>query len=72
MTTNGKEANFLVGGQFPVPIVQGGATSGAISVQFKDYGIKLIFTPHITSTATINDPSAPGSLHSGPWPMPWF
>jgi pilus assembly protein CpaC len=48
VTTNGKEAQFLVGGQFPVPIVQGGATSGAITVQFKDYGIKLIFTPNIT------------------------
>ena len=28
VTTNGKEASFLVGGQFPVPVVQGGATAG--------------------------------------------
>jgi pilus assembly protein CpaC len=54
VTTNGKEASFLVGGQFPVPIVQGGATSGAISVQFKDYGIKLIFTPNITVNGNIS------------------
>jgi pilus assembly protein CpaC len=54
VTTNGKEANFLVGGQFPVPIVQGGATSGAITVQFKDYGIKLLFTPNITPTGNIS------------------
>jgi pilus assembly protein CpaC len=54
VTTNGKEAQFLVGGQFPVPIVQGGATSGAITVQFKDYGIKLIFTPNITAHANIS------------------
>jgi pilus assembly protein CpaC len=54
VTTNGKEAQFLVGGQFPVPIVQGGATSGAITVQFKDYGIKLIFTPNITARNNIS------------------
>ncbi|HEY1758915.1 MAG TPA: pilus assembly protein N-terminal domain-containing protein [Bryobacteraceae bacterium] len=54
VTTNGKEAQFLVGGQFPVPIVQGGATSGAVTVQFKDYGIKLIFTPNITANGNIS------------------
>ncbi len=54
VTTNGKEANFLVGGQFPVPIVQGGATSGAISVQFKNYGIQLTFTPQITYNGNLN------------------
>jgi pilus assembly protein CpaC len=54
VTTNGKEAQFLVGGQFPVPIVQGGATSGAISVQFKDYGVRLIFTPNITAHGNVS------------------
>ena len=44
---------FLVGGQFPVPVVQGGATAGAITVQFKDYGIKLTFTPNITANNNI-------------------
>jgi pilus assembly protein CpaC len=54
VTSNGKEAQFLVGGQFPVPVVQGGATAGAISVQFKDYGVKLIFTPNITINGNIS------------------
>jgi pilus assembly protein CpaC len=53
VTTNGKEAQFLVGGEFPVPIVQGGATSGAITVQFRQYGIKLTFTPNITAHGNI-------------------
>jgi pilus assembly protein CpaC len=53
VTTNGKEASFLVGGTFPVPVVQGGATAGAVTVQFKEYGIKLRFTPVITSNGTI-------------------
>jgi len=53
VTTNGKEANFLVGGEFPVPILQGGANSGAVTVQFKEFGIRLLFTPTITANKTI-------------------
>lgn len=53
VTTNGKEASFLVGGQFPVPILQGGANSGAVTVQFKEFGIRLTFTPVITPNHTI-------------------
>jgi pilus assembly protein CpaC len=53
VTTNGKEANFLVGGEFPVPILQGGANSGAVTVQFKEFGIRLLFTPTITPSKTI-------------------
>jgi len=53
VTTNGKEANFLVGGEFPVPILQGGANSGAVTVQFKEFGIRLLFTPVLTSNKTI-------------------
>jgi pilus assembly protein CpaC len=53
VTTNGKEANFLVGGEFPVPILQGGANSGAVTIQFKEFGIRLLFTPVITGNKTI-------------------
>jgi pilus assembly protein CpaC len=42
---NGQEASFLAGGEFPVPIVSG--TTGAVSVQFKEFGIRLNFTPTI-------------------------
>ena len=48
MTTDGKDASFLVGGEFPTPLVQGGATSNAITVQFRKYGVNLTFTPTIT------------------------
>jgi pilus assembly protein CpaC len=45
---NGQEASFLAGGEFPVPIVQGvGATGGAVTVQFKEFGIRLTFKPTI-------------------------
>ena len=53
VTTNGKEANFLVGGEFPVPILQGGSNSGAVTVQFKEFGIRLLFTPVMTGNKTI-------------------
>jgi len=53
VTTNGKEASFLVGGEFPVPIVQGGSGAGAITVQFREFGIRLKFTPTLTDHKTI-------------------
>jgi len=53
VATNGKEASFLAGGEFPVPVAQGGSTAGAISVQYHDYGIKLAFLPQVTSRDTI-------------------
>ncbi len=43
---NGQEASFLAGGEVPIPIVQGGAI-GAISVQYKEFGIRLNFRPTI-------------------------
>jgi pilus assembly protein CpaC len=53
VTSNGKEASFLVGGEFPVPVLQGGANSGAVTVQFRQYGIRLTFTPVVTPHNTI-------------------
>jgi pilus assembly protein CpaC len=42
---NGQEASFLAGGEFPIPIVTGAA--GTVSVQFREFGIRLRFTPTI-------------------------
>ncbi|MDP9114912.1 MAG: pilus assembly protein N-terminal domain-containing protein [Acidobacteriota bacterium] len=53
VTTNGKEAYFLVGGEFPVPVLQGGGSAGAVTVQFKEFGIRLRFTPVVTGNGTI-------------------
>jgi len=52
VTSNGKEANFLVGGEFPIPILQS-TTSNSVTIQFKEFGIKLRFTPTITANGTI-------------------
>lgn len=53
ITSNGKEASFLVGGEFPVPVLQGGANSGAVTIQFREFGIRLNFNPSITLHHTI-------------------
>ena len=45
---DGQQASFLAGGEFPVPIVQsGGNDKPAVSVMFKEYGIRLNFKPTI-------------------------
>jgi pilus assembly protein CpaC len=44
---SGKEASFLAGGEFPIPVAQGSGGNMAVSVQFKEYGIRLNFTPTV-------------------------
>ena len=44
---NGQEASFLAGGEIPVPIVQGSGANSAVTVMYKEFGIKLKFTPVI-------------------------
>lgn len=53
ITTSGKQADLLVGGEFPVPIVQGGATAGAVTIQFREFGIRIAFLPEFTPRGSI-------------------
>lgn len=46
MAVNGTESSFLAGGEFPFPVVQGGANN-AVTVQFKEFGIRLNFVPQV-------------------------
>ncbi len=41
---NGREASFLAGGEFPVPVVN---ALGQVTIQFKEFGVRLNFTPTI-------------------------
>jgi pilus assembly protein CpaC len=43
----------VVGGEFPIPVVQGGANAGAVTIQFREFGVRLTFTPQITENKTI-------------------
>jgi len=60
LAETGKEAVFLDGGQFPFPVVQG-ATGGVpvVTIQFREYGVKLSFTPLITAEGLIHLKVAP-------------
>ena len=55
VTEDGKEANFLAGGQYPYPVVQGGGagTPATVTIMFKSYGVALDFIPTITPQNTI-------------------
>ena len=55
LTANGKQGSLLAGGQYPYPVVQGvsGGTSGAVTIQFKEFGVRLNFIPTITPRGTI-------------------
>ena len=58
LTIPGKEAYFLAGGEFPFPTLQGNQ-AGGITIVFKDFGIKLRFTPTITRSGAIRLKLAP-------------
>jgi pilus assembly protein CpaC len=59
LALNGKEASFLSGGEFPIPMVQGGSGNGAVSISFREFGIRLTFLPKITPRGTIDLQVAP-------------
>jgi pilus assembly protein CpaC len=61
LAANGKQASFLAGGEYPFPVVQGtaGGASGAVTIEFKEFGVRLDFLPTITPRGTIRLQVAP-------------
>lgn len=57
ITVPGEAASFLAGGEFPYPMVQ--PTTGQVTVQFREFGILLDFTPTITNSGAIRLHVAP-------------
>ncbi len=55
LTMSGEEATFLAGGEFPIPVVQSATSGGnnAVTIEFKEFGIRLNFKPEVTSDDTI-------------------
>lgn len=54
LAINGESASFLAGGEFPYPTLQGGGAGlGAVTIQFREFGIRLTFLPRITPRGTI-------------------
>lgn len=53
VAVNGKQASFLAGGEFPYPIVQPGQGFTAVTISFREFGVKLQFTPTIMPNGNI-------------------
>jgi pilus assembly protein CpaC len=61
-TISGQKANFLAGGEFPFPVVQGtgsAATAPVVTIQFRPFGVKLEFTPEVNPDGTVRLKVAP-------------
>ncbi len=56
---SGQEASFLAGGEFPIPVTQGGTTGGGITVEYRSFGVKLNFVPLILGDGRIRLKVAP-------------
>jgi pilus assembly protein CpaC len=59
VAVNGKEASFLAGGEFPFPVVQPANGINTVTIQFKQFGVQLKFTPVITPAGLIHLHVAP-------------
>lgn len=59
LAAHGQEASFLAGGEFPYPIVQGGQNVGAVTIQWREYGVRLNFKPTIMPSGNIRLHVAP-------------
>jgi pilus assembly protein CpaC len=54
VATNGKEATFLAGGEYPYPIATPSQSGVFIAIQFKEFGVRLTFTPTVLADDLIH------------------
>ena len=59
ITQNGREASFLAGGEYPYPVVQGSNLNAAVTILFKEFGVRLRFTPTIVGEDLVHLKVAP-------------
>lgn len=59
LAMNGQKASFLAGGEFPFPVIQGTQALGAVTIQFRPFGVKLDFTGFINTDNVIRMHVAP-------------
>ena len=53
ITTSGRTANFLAGGEYPIPVPQGGTTN-TVTIEYKTFGVGLNFTPTVLNNNKIS------------------
>jgi pilus assembly protein CpaC len=58
VAVNGQKANFLSGGEIPIPIVQSANTTGtagsSVTIQFHEYGAKVEFEPTVIDSNIVS------------------
>ena len=59
ITMSGKSANFLAGGEFPIPVPQPSGVGTTITVEYKPFGVGLNFSPVVLSSKKISMQVAP-------------
>lgn len=59
LALDGQEASFLAGGEFPFPSIQGGSSSNAVTVEWREFGVRLRFTPRVTNIGNVRLTIAP-------------
>jgi pilus assembly protein CpaC len=62
MAISGQEASFLAGGEYPIPVTQGGGTGAggtAVTVEYREFGVKLKMTPVVLGDGKIRLKVAP-------------
>ncbi len=75
VAVSGETASILSGGEFPVPVPQSGAATGAITIEYKEFGVNLHFTPlvlphqrvriHVRPEVSVRDDSGGVVTESG-------
>lgn len=56
VTVNGRQANFLSGGEFPIPVPQ---SLGTVTIQWREFGVKLAFVPYVLGAGRLRLDVAP-------------
>ncbi|MFT4626717.1 MAG: pilus assembly protein CpaC [Myxococcota bacterium] len=54
VSLSGQQADFLAGGEVPIPQARGGGGANAISVQFREFGVRLAFVPTVLANDVID------------------
>ncbi|HEY9198123.1 MAG TPA: type II and III secretion system protein family protein, partial [Gammaproteobacteria bacterium] len=49
VTMSGQSASFLAGGEFPIPVSQGSSESSSVTIEYKEFGVRLTMSPTVLS-----------------------
>ncbi len=58
---SGEQASFLAGGEFPIPVIQGSSSGGsnAVTIEYKEFGVRVSFRPVVLGDGAIRLTAAP-------------